>query len=396
MFEIAFAVALARRMNRRMSRVVHVLEPDAAGCGPSTRRVLAALQDDDAVIVIGGRAAAEAAGDAGVAVTGTVPAPLRNPRLAGRAVRRALGSCPPDRIVAWSESAMVAALSSGTTVDVTGVVAGIEPRSPMIEAWRREAAIVHPIGPETGPALARRGWRLGSTIAAADLPVRGTDHPGRRAARRAAIREQWGIDDDRLVVAVAADPVHGSDVSAAMTGAASAAVAGRGCCLVADPEGINAVASSHWLREGVGRFGGRPVGLVLDARVRDPRSIAAGIDVVAQVDAPDAVSFTPPSVVELRAWLACGVPVIASDRANAASLVRDRVDGRLLAPGNRNAFIRVLMRLVDEPALVTDMAHAAAATHGRGVPMRRPGWIWDSGDQSAGGISFENPIAAPR
>jgi glycosyltransferase involved in cell wall biosynthesis len=160
--------------------------------------------------------------------------------------------------------------------------------------------------------------------------------------------------------------------------------------------GINAVASSQWLREGMGRFGGSPVGLVLDARVRDPRAIAAGVDVAAQVDFPDAVTFTPPSVVEMRTWLALGVPVVASDRANAASVVRDRVDGRLLPPANRNAFIRVLMRLVDEPGLVTDMAHAAAATHGRGLPIRRPNWIWDSRDHSAGGRSFENPMAASR
>lgn len=379
-----------------MSRVVHVLEPDAPGCGPSTRRVLAALQADDAVVVIGGRAAADAVGDAGVVVTAAVPAPLRSPRLAGPAIRRALGSSAPDRIVAWSESALIAALSSGTTSEVVGIVGAIEPRAPRIEAWRRTTAIVHPIGPEIGPALARRGWRVGSTIAAADLPVRGTDHPDRRSSRRASIRGQWGIDDDRLVIAVAGDPTHGSDVSAAMTAAASAAVAGRGCCLVADPMGINAVASSQWLREGMGRFGGSPVGLVLDARVRDPRAIAAGVDVAAQVDFPDAVTFTPPSVVEMRTWLALGVPVVASDRANAASVVRDRVDGRLLPPANRNAFIRVLMRLVDEPGLVTDMAHAAAATHGRGLPIRRPNWIWDSRDHSAGGRSFENPMAASR
>ncbi|MAH65227.1 MAG: hypothetical protein CMJ27_02380 [Phycisphaerae bacterium] len=379
-----------------MSRVVHVLEPDAPGCGPSTWRVLADLQSDDAVFVLGGRAAVKAVGDAGVVVTASVPTPLRTPRLAGRAVRRALVGCSPDRIVAWSESALVAALSSGTTTEVVGVVAAVEPRSPVIETSRREVAAVHPIGSETGPALVRRGWRLGSTIAAADLPVRGTDHPDRRHARRASIRGQWGIDDDRLVVAVTTDPVHGSDVSAAMTAAASAAVAGRGLCLVADPAGINAVASSHWLREGVGRFGGAPVGLVLDARVRDPKSIAYGIDVAAQVDFAPAVTFTPPSVVELRTWLACGVPVVASDRPNAASLVRDRVDGRLLPPGDRNAFVRVLTRLVDEPGLVTDMAHAAAATHGRGLPVRRPRWLSNSEDQSAGESSPENPIAASR
>ncbi|MDG1977169.1 MAG: hypothetical protein P8I44_01245 [Phycisphaerales bacterium] len=379
-----------------MPRVVHVLEPDAPGCGPSTWSVLAALQSDDAVIVIGGERAAEGVVGAGASVTAAVPAPLRNPRLAGPAIGRALRSCPPDRVVAWSESALVAVLASGTTAEVVGVVAAIESRPPMIEAWRREAATVHPVGPETGPELARRGWRLGSIIDAADLPVRGPDHPDRRQTRRESIRGQWGIDDDRLVVAVTGDPRHGSDVSSAMTAAASAAVAGRGLCLVADPAGVHAVASSRWLREGIGRFGGRPVGLVLDARVRDPRAIASGIDIAAQVDRIGATSFTPPSTVELRTWLACGVPVIASDRPNAASLIRDRVDGRLLAPGDRNAFVRVFMRLVDEPGLVTDMAHAAAATHGRGIPVRRPDWLANAEAQSVVASSPENPIAASR
>ena len=379
-----------------MSRVVHVLDPDAPGCGPCTWRVLATLQSDDAVIVIGGRAAAEAVGDAGVAVTAVVPKPLRSPRLAGPGVRRVLGSYSVDRIVAWSESALVAARSSGTAAEVVGVVAAIERRSPRIEAWLRDRAIVHPIGTEIGPVLARRGWRLGFTIAAADLPVRGTDRPDRRAKRRESIRGQWGIDDDRLVVAVTGDPVQGSDVSAALTAAASAAVAGRGLCLVAEPGGVNAIAASKWLREGIGRFGGRPVGLVLDARVRDPRAIASGIDVAAQVDADRTVACTPPSVVEMRTWLACGVPVIASDRPNAASLIRDRVDGRLLPAGDRNAFVRVFIRLVDEPGLVADMAHAAAAAHGRGRPVRRPDWISNSADQSVEESSPENPMAASR
>ena len=384
------------RMVRRMPRVVHVLEPDDPGCGPSTWRVVAALQSEDSVLVLGSRSASQAVGDAGVAVTSVVAPPLRTPRLAGPAIRRAFAAASPDRVVAWSESALVAMLSSGLKSEMVGVIGAIGSPEPVIERWRRDVARVHPIGPEPGPALVRRGWRLASTIAASELPVHGTDHPDRRRAHRKSIRGQWGIHDDRLVVAVSGDPVDGSDVYAAMTAAASAAVAGRGLCLVADPAAPNAIASSQWLREGIGRFGGRPVGLVLDARVRDPRSIAAGVDLAAQVDPCTGVELVPPSLIDLRTWLACGVPVVASDRPNAASLIRDRVDGRLLPPGDRNAFIRVLMRLVDDPDLRTDMAHAAAATHGRGLPIRRPAWMADAGDQPTGEKDAANATAASR
>jgi hypothetical protein len=170
--------------------------------------------------------------------------------------------------------------------------------------------------------------------------------------------------------------------------------------LIADPASGQAMAASKQFVDGESRLGGKPVRLVLDERVRDPRFVAPAVDVVVTVDRSDDLPYPPMSVLALRAWLACGVPLIASDRRNAASLVEDGVDGRLIPTGERNALIRVLMRMVDEPSLVVDMGHAAAARHGRGLISGRPDWFrisdYELEGRPSAGMDSENAIAASR
>jgi hypothetical protein len=227
------------------------------------------------------------------------------------------------------------------------------------------------------------------------------EHRCGRRADRALIRGQWGVRrSEELVVAVSADPPSSTSLTMSLTAAATAGVAGRGMTLIADPASGQAMAASKQFVDGESRLGGKPVRLVLDERVRDPRFVAPAVDVVVTVDRSDDLPYPPMSVLALRAWLACGVPLIASDRRNAASLVEDGVDGRLIPTGERNALIRVLMRMVDEPSLVVDMGHAAAARHGRGLISGRPDWFrisdYELEGRPSAGMDSENAIAASR
>ncbi|MDG2020638.1 MAG: hypothetical protein P8J59_01670 [Phycisphaerales bacterium] len=391
-----------------MSRTAHVLDPAAPGCGVSLCDALSILQEDDAVVILGGRERAREAVERGIVVENEVPVPLGAPRLASPPLARVLrsliampGRGPIGRIMAWSESALVATLGADHGVPVVGQIAAVSGRPPRIEPWRRRRARVHPIGPEIGPVLARRGWRVGEARSAIDFPMPDVTHRCERRADRAGIRRQWGVErTNELVVAMSADPPSSSALSTVLTAVATAGVAGRGLTLVADPASGQAMASSRRLIESEGRLGGEAVRLVLDERVRDPRMVAPAVDVVVTMDRTDADAYPPVSVLALRAWLACGVPLIASDRRNPASLLEDGVDGRLLPMGDRNALIQVLMRMVDEPVLAVDMGHAAAARHGRGLVSGRPDWLrfedYAMEGRPSVGMDSANPMAASR
>ena len=402
-----------------MSRTVHVLDPAAPGCGMALCDALAILQEDDALVILGGRDHAENVRRRRVVVDANVPMPLGIPRLASPGLGRALktlimestsldpelrpaSACGPiGRIMAWSESALVATLGTDLGLPVVGQIAAVSGRPPWIEPWRRDRAHVHPIGPEIGPLLARRGWRPGEARSAADFPMQDVEHRCGRRADRALIRGQWGVRrSEELVVAISADPPSSTSLTMSLTAAATAGVAGRGMTLIADPASGQAMAASRQFVDGELRLGGEPVRLVLDERVRDPRFVAPAVDVVVTVDRSDDLPYPPVSVLALRAWLACGVPLIASDRRNAASLVEDGVDGRLIPTGQRNALIHVLMRMVDEPSLVVDMGHAAAARHGRGLISGRPDWFrisdYEREGRPSAGMDSENAIAASR
>lgn len=402
-----------------MSRTVHVLDPAAPGCGMALCDALAILQEDDPLVILSGRDQAERVRQRSVGVDANVPIPLGIPRLASPPLERVLkrmiaeagglapedqpGSAPGpiDQVMAWSESALVATLGADHGLPVVGQIAAISGRPPWLEPWRRHRACVHPIGPEIGPLLARRGWRLGEARSAADFPMQDLKHRCGRAADRALIRGQWGTrGSEELVVALSADPPTSAAVSTLLIAAATAGVAGRGMTVIADPASGEAMAASKWLVSVNERRGGEPVHLVLDERVCDPRLVAPAVDVVVAVDRSDATPYPPVSVLALRAWLACGVPLVASNRGNAASLVEDGVDGRLIPPEDRNALIQVLMRMIDEPSLAADMGNAAAARHGRGLTSGRPDWFrgrhYDLTGQPSAGMESANAIAASR
>ncbi|RPG19221.1 MAG: hypothetical protein CBB69_005395 [Phycisphaera sp. TMED9] len=391
-----------------MSRTAHVLDPAAPGCGVALCDALSILQEEDSLVILGGCDRVREAEARGVVVDGAVPMPLRVPRLASpqlarvlRTVMNAPGRGPIGRIMAWSESALVAALGADHRVPVVGQIAAVSGRPPRIEPWRRSRARVHPIGPEIGPQLARRGWRIGEARSATDFPMQDVAHRSGRRVDRAGIRRQWGVEGaNELVVAMSADPPSSSALSTMLTAAATAGVAGRGLTLVADPASGQAMAAARRLIESDGRLGGEAVRLVFDERVRDPRVVAPAVDVVVTIDRTDAPPYPPVSVLALRAWLACGVPLITSDRRNAASLVEDGVDGRLLPIGDRNSLIQVLMRMVDEPSLAVDMGHAAAARHGRGLVSGRPDWLrledYALEGRPSVGMDSANPMAASR
>jgi hypothetical protein len=286
-----------------MSRTVHVLDPAAPGCGLALCDALAILQEDDLLVILGGRDHAASVRRRRVVVDANVPMPLGIPRLASRQLGKVLKRLvtesvqldprfspetfrePIGQVMAWSESALVATLGADHGLPVIGQIAAVSGRPPRIEPWRRDQAIVHPIGPEIGPLLARRGWRIGESRSAADFPMQDVEHRCGRRADRALVRGQWGVRrPEELVVAIAADPPSSAAFSSALTAAATAGVAGRSMTLIADPQSGQTMAASRQLADGEARLSGESVHVVFDERVRDPRFVAPAVDVVVTID----------------------------------------------------------------------------------------------------------------
>ena len=84
---------------------------------------------------------------------------------------------------------------------------------------------------------------------------------------------------------------------------------------------------------------------------------------------------------------AAGTPVVASDIAGYRDVVRDRVDGVLVPPGDAQALAVALRDLWDEPARRTEMAQAAA------IDVQRFAWPRVAGEVLE---AYEDAIATPQ
>ncbi|WP_340587052.1 glycosyltransferase family 1 protein [Erythrobacter alti] len=68
--------------------------------------------------------------------------------------------------------------------------------------------------------------------------------------------------------------------------------------------------------------------------------------------------------------MACGIPVVAARATGSTSLVKDGVTGRLVTPGDADAFADVVKAYVDDPAL--------REAHGRAGEARSREYAWDA------------------
>ena len=72
--------------------------------------------------------------------------------------------------------------------------------------------------------------------------------------------------------------------------------------------------------------------------------------------------------------MACGVPVVAAAATGSQSLVDDRGNGRLVAPGAIHAFAEALRGYIEDPAL--------RARHGAAGETRTADFSWDAINQT--------------
>ncbi len=326
---------------------LELLDPGSPGLDTAFLRTLAACEDRGRVIVIGTRFQADRVVAAGLTVA------ARGPKAAalGRVLRR-LGH--RGMLRTWSEPGLIAAWRSGIAIDrVDASIVAVSGRPPVGSIRPRDQIVVRAVGEDLGPRLFRRGWRLGSARSLASLPSALLPSEPPKRSR---------IDRGELVVAIAGTPLEAIDARLVLAAAASVVVAGRDVTLLLSPSHPHWRELGRWACGFVKAASSNRLRLVVDRRVEDPLLAAPDVDVAVMPVQRSRLGDV--SLITARAWLAAGVPIMASVTRGLAGLVDDGVDGRLLPVDDRNALARALLRVADDTILLEDMSHAAAARHG--------------------------------
>ena len=347
-------------MSIQAEKALHLIEPGAAGCGPCTMAAVGALAAGrgERIVVLGGRRAAESAMDAGCSVAANFPMPLGIPRLARATVRKAWQHGRETTVIAWSEGAATAASLLPTEISVIAHLSAVERHVPLLEPWRRRRVEVRPIGLDVVEALAERGWRLGPGLDPRSLAIPAATE----GSRRNSLRREWGAGPDDLVIGCVADPPWAIDLPTVFGSCAVCTVAGRKVRLIAHPESGRCDLARRWSRR-LDRQGARvATPLILDERLAAPWLVADGIDLLLALNREGASVHPGVSPMTFPWWFARGVPAVATETEGTAQMLRDGIDGRLVASAaGRNAAAVVLMRLCDHPDLLMASSDAVAA-----------------------------------
>ena len=376
-----------------MSGRMELLDPGAPGVDDALLDALIATGVHRRVVVIGDRRTADSLSAMGFEVLGRVAASPGESGMSawsvGRRVRRVLSGIIDDHetvVGTWSEHALAAALYAGLpadSIDPVVVAASGPPVSPplasrILGATPRSAVEVRAVGQAAGPALSRRGWRLGPAIDPRSFaPVIPRPAP--------SVVDRGDMD---LVVGLSAGPPELADARFACQAMISLAAAGCAGEIVISSRAGGVREAARWMASAVEALPGSRPRLRIDDRIDRPGSLASELDVVL-VTAPGR-PWEVSSSLTLRSWLAAGVPAIAPDDRTLRGLVQDGVDARVVPGGDRNAVVRAMIRLAEDPELRVEMSHAAASRHLRRVR----GGTQPASDQGSGSFEAKSRAAS--
>jgi sugar transferase (PEP-CTERM/EpsH1 system associated) len=165
---------------------------------------------------------------------------------------------------------------------------------------------------------------------------------------RAAVRREWGIEPEALVVGSVGRLVAVKNYALLLRAFAAAGLARRGGHVVLAGEGaeraaLEALAQSLGIRAHVHLLGHR----------EDVHRLLPGFDLFVLPSVSEGMSNT------LLEAMAAGVPPLASDVGGNAEIVRAGIDGRIFASGDEPALVRELVALEASPALRAALGAAA-------------------------------------
>lgn len=342
-------------------RILHLIDPTAAGGGACTLRLVADVtsrlsEASHDVVVTGGDATHSLAGRCGLAPGGGIAGPY-------------------DLVHAWTPSAVTTAGQLARGVPVLA------------------AALVGPVGGDVP-----RVFRRAKAVMAASETIRGElEHAGFPASRivvtapgidsgsvamddRVLLRERWGVDETTFVVGLLCDPPEWSEIDAGIDVVGRAALTGRDFRLVTDHGSVRRSIRRRWLPNL-----GLPDLLIPDDEVALPWRVAPGLDaaimpairlrkrparrhgVARLFDRTSELFGAPalrpdPAILPLLWAMAARRPVIVADCPAFTEVIDDGRNGHVCKPGDPNDAAAHLLRLFDDGGAARRLGEAAAAT----------------------------------
>jgi sugar transferase (PEP-CTERM/EpsH1 system associated) len=179
---------------------------------------------------------------------------------------------------------------------------------------------------------------------------RGAAAASRAEDGREAVRREWGVGADSLVIGSVGRLVAVKNYALLLRAFASAGLAGRRGHVVlagegAERAGLEDLSRSLGIRDSVHFLGHR----------EDVHRLLPGMDVFVLPSVSEGMSNT------LLEAMAAGVPPVASDVGGNAEIVRNGIDGRIFPSGDEPALVRELVALDASPALRAALGGAARA-----------------------------------
>jgi glycosyltransferase involved in cell wall biosynthesis len=352
-------------------RVLHLIDPGSPGGGACTLRLLAeplarlrsVAQD---VFVVGTRAHADLARRCGVRVTGVIPAPINQPALARRALRRAVRhrerSGPYDVIHAWTlASAGLAEVAAPDRARVTtltvGPVTGLASQVPLMMLRDPATPVL-----VTSTAVEREYRSIGLRTERLTVMPPGVNPEAVTPTDRAELRRRWEVDDDAFVVGLLSEPACWADARTAVNLVVRVALSGRRVRLILYPGAKRRPESERW----AARLGHRDV-MVMDDDVAEPWRVMNGLDAAiligGELNSMDLTgSGSPfsvltgggrrlrpmPGIMPLLWVMSAGVPVIAEASDAVRDVIEDGESGLLVDQHDFNGASDRLVRLYDD------------------------------------------------
>jgi hypothetical protein len=262
---------------------VHVIE-SAEADAPAIAARLAAVAGgiSPRVLLLGPSAAAFPFVACGCQLVGHVQAPLGDPRLALRALRRELAGVGRGPRVCWGSSIAAASLARVGRLDCWCAIGAVEPLTSAERAALASTTIEVTSDAQAADCLAcvgRDGGRPETRIArrrapSGDAPFERVTPCGAGGTGRRHLRAALGVDDATVLVGVVGPLVAWTDLRRAVDIVGIAAVRGARVRLVGSPAMARASETARWIAE----VGLPESPLVLDPIGHDPLALTEAID----------------------------------------------------------------------------------------------------------------------
>ena len=364
-------------------RILHLIDPSAPGGGACTLRLLATacaqLKDiGHDVILIGSGEAEVLARRCGVPIAGRIAAPLGEPALVRRALRRVIHERERvfgrvDVLHGWTlGSALLAGMAAPdrprlATLAV-GPVTGIPTRAQLLLLNQYPAKLL-----AVSPAVADEYRAIGVPSSFLKVLPPGIDVAPVESETRRAVRERWEVDDGTFVVGALAHPIEWSDARQAIDLVGRAALARRPVRVVLHPRVARRADAAQW----ASRIG-LVQNMVFEAELDAPWRVRAGLDAALMIR--DDLNTTDvrasgslvglifgggrrvrpvPGLLPALWAMGAGVPVITEDVPVMRDVVVDGATGCLVSSRDVNEVTERILCLQDDRTAAERLGAAA-------------------------------------